>query len=384
MVRKISKKLLTFILLIVVVAVIITIILVINNGKKTVNEYDIKKDLTYIKQSINNNEYYLFEDNNQKYIIYKEEASIEPGSVNIKSVDIKRKEYNEKNQLVLDVDVDIDAHLIDYSELEYSVDGINKDSEYLIIKVKENCSGLIVNDKEYTKFQGNITYHEEYNKRKYGFIDENGNITIPIEYDNIRELENDYYDPIKKEQVDIDYNNYLIVVKGYKYGIISKDGQQILECKYNYIVNYDKNKFLVTKDGNTKIGIVDINGNLLKGYINAGVENLSHRQIHEYFVYKLDNKKGVMDRNLNIIINAEFDEIDFETLTIYNNFGDMKEEYFGGENGITYKEDYLIVEKNDKRAIIDYDGNIKMDYQDISIYNLNNEYRQKIMTFLKK
>lgn len=249
----------TLIVLSVITAIIILAILLLLNNKYAINEYHGNIDLIYIKQSLENTEYYLFEDNKQKYILYKEEEQVNsPSEIEIKSVKIINKNYNNENKLILNVDVK--KNIINKTTPEgMFIDGYHTDSRYLILKVADNCTGLIVNGKEYSKFKGAIVWAGA--ERKKGYVNSEGNLTIPMEYDLISEFENYYYDQTLKDRLYIDYSQYLQIYKsGMGYGIISKDGKIMVECQYDNIINYGKNSFIVTTTDN-KSGIIDIKGN---------------------------------------------------------------------------------------------------------------------------
>lgn len=159
-----------------------------------------------------------------------------------------------------------------------------------------------------TKYTDGRVYNTE--TCKYGYMDSNNILTIPIEYDKITELENTYYDDIKKENVNIDYSEYLEIYKrDTGRGIASKSGQILVDCQYNTIINYGENTFAVdTKDN--KIGIIDINGNLLKGFIDGSIysgNSILKSSFEEYTLFWLNGHAGAIDRELNIIIKPTYD-----------------------------------------------------------------------------
>ena len=191
--------------LFLVTIIILMVIALLLNEKYAIKEYRGVIDLTHIEQSLGNTEYYLFEDNKQKYILYKEEEQVHsPSEIEIKSIKIIDKNYNAENKLVLNVDVKTNI-VHGTTPQGMFIDGYHTDSRYLILKVNDNCSGLIVNGKEYSEFKGAIVFNEE----KRGYINGKGILTIPIEYDIISEFENYYYDETIKDRVNIDYNQYL-------------------------------------------------------------------------------------------------------------------------------------------------------------------------------
>ena len=112
-------------------------------------------------------------------------------------------------------------------------------------------------------------------------------------------------------------------VKNDKTGIIDKQGNIIVDIKYDQISVYSKDAFVVTIDNNSKIGILDKNNELIKGYVDGGLYN--NNRFGKYLVYtKVENntyRKGVLDRNLNIKLEPIYDDFKNFNFTIYNNYG---------------------------------------------------------------
>ncbi len=94
---------------------------------------------------------------------------------------------------------------------------------------------------------------------KYGVIDKNNNIVIPLEYEEI-ELKGDYiyvtrdnlqgiYDLNGKEIIPVEYdggllefseNGLISAVKNYKYGVLNKDNEIVIDFKYDLIWKFLK------------------------------------------------------------------------------------------------------------------------------------------------
>ena len=104
--------------------------------------------------------------------------------------------------------------------------------------------------KSYTVFE---QYDDGYslvkNGEKYGVVNKNGRITIPIKYDNIsRETYKGYF-------VDAFFVN-----NGEKWGIANKNGKFLIPVFYDDIQQYDKGLYKVVKkdgSGNEKYGIIN-------------------------------------------------------------------------------------------------------------------------------
>ena len=198
------------------------------------------------------------------------------------------------------------------------------------------------------------------------------NMTIPAIYNGIYELtiNNESLKNEKGEKIEIDYSNYVRISNDNGNGIATKQGEILMECQYGNIIYYGYNTFVVTKKVNDtwKMGVVDINNNIVIDFID-GFMSQNYFTSTQYAIYSVINNnnsyEGVIDRNLNIILQPIYSDVTMKNIEI----GD-------------YYEDYFIVERNGKRAVLDKEGNIKIDYCDSSVYNLWNEYEKIVKNSL--
>ena len=159
-----------------------------------------------------------------------------------------------------------------------------------------------------------------------------------------------------------------------------------MECQYGNIIYYGKNTFVVTKEvnNNWKMGVVDINNNVVIDFIDGFISQTYFTSTN-YAVYTVFNGnysyKGLIDRNFKIVLQPVYSDITMWDIDIINSDGIYKEEYF---NNNKYHEDYFVVEKNKKRAVVDSKGLIKIDYCDLSVYELWNKYEEDVKEALKK
>lgn len=198
------------------------------------------------------------------------------------------------------------------------------------------------------------------------------NLTIPAIYNGIYDLtiNNESLKTATGEKFEIDYSNYVRISNDNGNGIATKQGEILMECQYGNIIYYGYNTFVVTKKVNDtwKMGVVDINNNIVIDFID-GFMSQSYFTSTQYAIYSVINNnnsyEGVIDRNLNIILQPIYSDVTMKNIEI----GD-------------YYEDYFIVERNGKRAVLDKEGNIKIDYCDSSVYNLWNEYEKIVKNSL--
>lgn len=198
------------------------------------------------------------------------------------------------------------------------------------------------------------------------------NMTIPAIYNGIYELtiNNESLKTATGEKFEIDYSNYVRISNDNGNGIATKQGEILMECQYENIIYYGYNTFVVTKKVNDtwKMGVVDINNNVVIDFID-GFMSQNYFTSTQYAIYSVINNnnsyEGVIDRNLNIILQPIYSDVTMKNIEI----GD-------------YYEDYFIVERNGKRAVLDKEGNIKIDYCDSSVYDLWNEYEKIVKNSL--
>ncbi len=299
-------KVITLIIIFIVaeISVIWLVFAITNNSTYfATNAYTGSKDLTYIKQCLDSNEYFIFEDKGKKYLLLKTVVSEYSSNIKINNINLKSENYDDKNNLdlVLDIESEIKKH--DDTTYTFAPTTVYK---FSTIKLKNNISRLTVNGKEYFKFDGGIVSN---GKNKFGYIDSNGTFTILPEYNLLQPLEQEVYNDQTDNFDKIDeYKNYLLAYKDGKYGILNINGDTLIKCKYTYILHHTKNIFMVNYFDPTtqteKIGKIDINDNLIQGFIDGklpvseGVTNY----FTENHSFILNNKKGVIDKNFNLTI----------------------------------------------------------------------------------
>lgn len=275
----------------------------------------------------------------------------------------------------------------DYS-IDILWDVIETKSKYNNVYVKvhnDKYSNQDLDEKIVERFTGGIINEND----KYGYIDENMNITIPVIYNGIYDLTitNKFLKTATGEKFEIDYSNYVRISNDNGNGIATKQGKILMECQYGNIIYYGYNTFVVTKKVNDtwKMGVVDINNNIVIDFID-GFMSQYYFTSTQYAIYSVINDnhgyEGVIDRNFNIILEPIYSDVTMWDIDFYNSDGIYKEEYFDKNN--KYHEDYFVVEKDGKRAVLDVEGNIKIDYCNLSVYQLWNQYEKTVRNSMKK
>lgn len=110
----------------------------------------------------------------------------------------------------------------------------------------------------------NIRLFKIQKNNKWGVIDENGSIIIPLDYDYM------LYNP--------DINDKLLVVKqAEKFGIIDNKNNTVVKFEYDFIWSADFISFMALK--NNKFGVIDQNNEIIIPFIYDSIE-----QYDEFFV----------------------------------------------------------------------------------------------------
>ena len=84
-----------------------------------------------------------------------------------------------------------------------------------------------------------------------------------------------------KEEYDVirPIDNYYLVRKDNKFGLLDSKGKTMIECKYDYI-DFDLNRKYLYAILNNKLGVININGNVIIDFIYDGIEE-RHFDLYE-------------------------------------------------------------------------------------------------------
>lgn len=216
---------------------------------------------------------------------------------------------------------------------------------------------------EETKYQnaGFIVGKRQDKGYRYGYINSKGKIILDVVYNELHRIteitnKNEVYllafkngfagvyknknQILKHIYEEIEYNrqnDLFIVQKSSKQGVINKEGQEVLNIEYDYIM-ISGNKINAKKDDIIKI--YDIYGNEEEKHNNTTILQTENEK---YFItINQQDEFGVADENRNILIENQYSYIEYA-------YGD-----------------YFIVTKDNKVGIIDSNGNQKINL----IYNI--------------
>ena len=247
------------------------------------------------------------------------------GYINYKGKTILKNEYNQLSRIV-EIDDNENAYIICAKNGQF---GVNKNDKELMQNEYQSISYDEVN---------NLLIIEK--SKKYGIATLEGNVIVPAQYSQIDV--SGVYIYAQNEQGTTVYNSngteanidkdisilntsnekYRIRIdnkNGTKYGVIGKDGKQIIEEKYNYIEYLFENYFIVSNE-NSKLGIIDDKDNEKIPLENDSLQKIEDTEIIQAVI---SDQKVTKLYSKNMIKLCEIKDATVETkdnyVKIYNN-----------------------------------------------------------------
>lgn len=279
----------------------------------------------------------------------------------------------------------------EYNEIIRMTEIKDKDNIYLI-SAKNGQYGLTKNGKELTSNEyQSMTYEIDMNviivekNQKYGAIDTEGKIIIPVQYDEINV--NGMYMYAKNAQgiivldstgkeVNTNSNSYKYSTENEKYyitiinsedeekyGVVDKNDNKIIEEKYSYI-GYLFGDYFIASDNNKKLGIIDFNENIKLEFKYNSIQKIQNKNIVQATI----NDSGVteiFDNNLEK--SAEMEKCRIQKFDNYIKiYNENETKYFDNNgkeltNSKVYTDNKLLVKnENGRYGFVDKDGNVKV------------------------
>ena len=256
----------------------------------------------------------------------------------------------------------------------YKNDKVLLDNNYQAINYNED-SGLLILQKD----------------NKFGITDLNGKQILNVEYDQIQIPGNyilatkngnsETYDLSGTKQEDLRYanvlktanENYSITIDtNDKYGVISKDGNTLIENKYNYIQYLYDNYFIVGGDSG-KSGIVNDKGEEILPTNYEVIQKLDNSDIIQAMVgnvlelYNKQMSKIISMENGKLDIKDNYVKVYSSTQTAYVSLDGLLKTDFE-----IFPDNTLFAsEKDGKWGFVDKNNNVKIDYQYDKVTELN-------------
>ena len=208
------------------------------------------------------------------------------GYINNKGKKLLETEYNQLNR-VIDINDNENSYII-----------ASKNGRFGTFKNEEQ---LIPNEYQLIEYdEGNNIFTIAMNK-KYGVANIDGKIIVPAEYNQIditgiyiyakNEQGTTVYDTFGNQaNIDTDIailntsnEKYKIRINnknGTKYGVIGKNGEQIIDEKYTY-VEYLYDNYFIASDANSKLGIIDDKDNVKIQFGNDSLQKIDGTDVIE-------------------------------------------------------------------------------------------------------
>lgn len=208
----------------------------------------------------------------------------------------------------------------DVKEFEGHIAWVKKENLWNLIDItgkniiKEKYDDVLFFDQYYSITKKNKTFfiidnqYKKISKIKYEFINfENNIITVKDEKNNFFYLKNNL-EPINNEK----YDNAIHFVDGFapvckksKWGIINKNGVQIVDFFYDKIFQNGENLFKV--QNNNEIFFIDLHNNKYLQNLSSKIETTDYFS-NELLIIKKNDKYGVMNEFFEILF---FKKVDF-------------------------------------------------------------------------
>lgn len=302
------------------------------------------------------------------------------GYLNHKGKEILKTEYNEISR-VTEIQDNNNVYLICAKNGQY---GVTKNGEQ-----------IIENEYQSIRYDATNKVFVIEKSKKYGIANLEGKVIVPVQYNQIditgiylyaqNEQGTTVYNS-NGTQANIDANvsiintsneKYKIRINnqnGTKYGVINKEGKQLIEEKYNYIEYLYDNYFIASYE-NGKLGILDDKENVK---IEANNDSLQKIQDTDLIQTTLTESKTtqIYSRAMEKICEMQNATIEVEGnyIKIYN---ETETKYFSKEgkelkNTEVYPNNKLFVKaEGDKYGFVDINGNLIVDYQYDKAYEFN-------------
>lgn len=328
-------------------------------------------------------EYYTDEHRYQYagYIVsIKTQEGYRYGYLNNKGKEILKTEYNEISR-VTEIQDNDNSYLISAKNGQY---GVTKNGEQ-----------LVENEYQSIRYDASNKVFVIEKSKKYGIANIDGKLIVPVEYNQIditgiylyaqNEQGTTVYNS-NGAQANIDANvailntsneKYKIRInneEGTKYGVINKEGKQLIEEKYNYIEYLYDNYFIVSYE-NGKLGVVDDKENIkieadkdaLQKIPNTNLVQTTLTENKTTQIYSKTMEKICEMQNATIEVEDNYIKIYNETETKYLD-KDGKEL----KNTEVYPNNKLFVKaEGDKYGFVDRNGKLVVDYKYDKAYEFN-------------
>lgn len=328
-------------------------------------------------------EYYTDENRYQNagYIVsIKTQEGYRYGYLNKKGKEVLKTEYNEISR-VTEIQDDENCYLISA-----------KNGQYGVTKKEEE---IIQNEYQSIRYDATNKVFVIEKSKKYGIANIEGKLIVPVQYNQIDIT--GIYLYAQNEQGTTVYNNngtqanidanisilntsnekYKIRINnenGTKYGVINKEGKQLIEEKYNYI-EYLYDNYFIASNENGKLGVLDDKGLVKIEQNNASLQKIQDTDLIQTTLSESKTTQ-IYSKTMEKICEMQNATIEIEDnyIKIYN---ETETKYFNKEgkelkNTEVYPNNKLFVKVQDNQyGFVDINGNLVVDYKYDKAYEFN-------------
>ncbi len=328
-------------------------------------------------------EYYT-DENRYQYagyiVLRKTQEGYRYGYLNHRGEEVLKTDYNEISR-VTEIHDDANSYLI-----------CAKNGQYGLIKNQEQIMG---NEYQSIQYDENNKVFVIEKSKKYGIANLEGKIIVPIQFNEINITGIYLYAQNEQgitvynsngSQVNIDPNvailntsneKYRIRINNEnwtKYGVINKEGKQLLEEKYNYI-EYLYDNYFIASNENGKLGILDDKEDIKIEMIYDSLQKIQNTDLIQTTLTQ-DEMIQIYTKTMEKVCEMKNATIQVENnyIKIYN---ELEVKYFSKEgkelkNTEVYEDNKLfVVRKGQKFGFADKNGNIVVDYKYDKAYEFN-------------
>lgn len=289
----------------------------------------------------------------------------------------------------------------DYNEISRVTEIQDNDNSYLICAkngqygITKNGETIVENEYQSIRYDASNKVFVIEKSKKYGIANLEGKLIVPVQYKQIditgiylyaqNEQGTTVYNS-NGTQVNIDANvailntsneKYKIRItneNGTKYGVINKEGKQLIEETYNYIEYLYDNYFIVSYK-NGKLGVVDDKDNIKIETNKDALQKIQNTDLVQTFLTETRTTQ-IYSKTMEEICEMQNATIEVEDnyIKIYN---ETEIKYFNKEgkeleNTEVYPNNKLFVKiEGDKYGFVDNNGNIVVDYKYDKAYEFN-------------